>query len=78
MGIPMICKFWEGTTHVDIGGNVKFLNEDSEKEIKRNLEEIIYNPEVYENMCKNATKKEKNTFLYSYIAKKSIGEITND
>ena len=34
MGIPMVCKYWEGTTHVDCGGNVKFLYRDSVEEIK--------------------------------------------
>ena len=36
-GIPMVVKFWEGTTHVDLGGNCKFLYKDSVEEI----EEVI-------------------------------------
>lgn len=39
-GIPMLCKKWDGTTHVDIGGNVKFLTKDSVKEIQSNIEEL--------------------------------------
>lgn len=40
-GIPMIVKYWEGTTHVDLGGNVKFLKEDSVDEIKMSISILI-------------------------------------
>lgn len=72
MGIPMVCKYWKGTTHIDIGGNVKFLKEDSVEEIQNILEEIINNKETYISMKNNAMKDNKNKFLYSMIAKKSI------
>lgn len=72
MGKPMICKYWEGTTHINIGGNVMFLYEDSVDEVKNYLEKIINNKDIYENMVLNANKNDKNMFLYSNIAKKSI------
>ena len=72
-GIPMLVKYWEGTTHVDCGGNVEFLHEDSEKEIQKKIEEIIFTDKYTE--MKKAAEISKKQFLYSEIAKKSI-EIT--
>lgn len=71
MGIPMICKKWAGTTHVDMGGNVIFLENDSVEEIKNAIKEMIANYENY----KNAAKSGKQYFLYSDIAKRSIADI---
>lgn len=71
-GIPMIVKYWEGTTHVDLGGNVKFLKKDSAEEIKELIERLVENPFEYEKMKKVATEKGKITFSYSDIAKRSI------
>lgn len=70
-GIPMIVKYWDGTTHVDIGGNVKFLKEDSVSEIKDTIEEVI-KPDNYEKMKKVAIEKGMQYFAYSDIAMRSI------
>lgn len=72
-GIPMICKYWDGTVHVDIGGNVEFLEEDSKDLIKEKLLEITENPLKYEAMKKAANGHRKNEFLYRGIARRSIG-----
>ena len=72
-GIPMICKYWEGTTHVDVGGNVKFLYNDSVEEIKDMLVNITEHPEEYQKMY-DAAKKGKDTFSYRRIAKQAINE----
>lgn len=72
-GIPMVCKFWEGTTHVDFGDNVKYLYNDDESEIKRILEEIISNGDLYKHMHHKANSENRKAFLYSEIAKQSIG-----
>lgn len=69
-GVPMVVKHWVGTTHVDYGGNVKFLREDSAEEIKRTLEDILSHDE-YEKM-RAAAKKAAEHFRYSEIAKRSI------
>jgi hypothetical protein len=71
MGIPMICKKWAGTTHVDMNGNVIFLEHDSVEEIKNAITKMIANYEIY----KNAAKSGKQHFLYSDIAKRSIADI---
>ena len=72
-GIPIICKYWEGTDHINIDGNVLFINEDSEREIYYNLRKVIYNEKIYSNMKKSANRN-AHKFLYSNIAKKSIDE----
>ena len=72
-GIPMICKYWDGTTHVDIGGNVEFLMEDSVEAIKEKLTPLLEYPEKYEQMKKNAEKEGKEAFSYKVIARKSVG-----
>jgi glycosyltransferase involved in cell wall biosynthesis len=67
-GLPMIVKYWEGTTHIDCGGNVIFLNKDSVEVIKEKIEEAIKN---YSNMKKIAATSAEQ-FNYSKIAEKSI------
>lgn len=73
-GIPMVVKDWEGTHHVDLGGNVRFLTEDSEEEIRDVLEEIVGNPDAYAAMKKTAQEKGPKVFRYSRIAAESIEE----
>ena len=72
IGKPILCKNWDGTNHIDIGGNVEYLYNDSVKEIEEKLREIIYNDKKFKKMVKNANKIAKRQFLYSEIAKKSI------
>lgn len=72
-GIPMICKYWEGTTHIDIGGNVEFLMEDSEEEIRNKLLGVLDNPKKYQEMKKAASSDLRHRFSYRLIARKSVG-----
>lgn len=72
-GIPMICKYWEGTTHIDVGGNVRFLKKDSVEEIKENIEEIVTRPGSYKKMKLAAQEHGREAFSYKNIAKRSIG-----
>ena len=74
LGIPMIVKHWEGTTHIDVGGNVKFLRMDSVDEIKSYIECLLNEPGIYDGMKKAAIEKGMKEFLYSDIAKRSIEE----
>lgn len=74
-GIPMICKYWEGTTHVDIGGNVEFLMEDSVAVIREKILELLNHPEKYEQMKRSAESDGRNAFSYRLIARKSVGLI---
>lgn len=73
LGIPMIVKYWVGTTHVDLNGNCKFLFKDSIEEIIRVMESLLINNKYEYDKMKNIAKKNAlSTFLYSEIAKKSI------
>ena len=72
-GIPMMCKYWDGTTHIDIGGNVEFLTEDSTAEIKKKLLLILDEPGKYDEMKKVARSDLRHQFSYKIIARKSVG-----
>lgn len=72
-GIPMICKYWDGTTHIDIGGNVEFLMEDSVEEIKNKLLQVLDEPGKYDEMKKVAQSDLRHQFSYKIIARKSVG-----
>lgn len=72
-GIPMICKYWSGTTHIDIGGNVEFLMEDSVGEIKGKLQELLENPLKYKKMKEVAGSDRRYKFSYRVISRKAIG-----
>ncbi|WP_378950804.1 glycosyltransferase [Pelosinus sp. sgz500959] len=71
-GIPMIVKHWNGTTHVDLNGNVKFLYEDSVDEIYKILTAVIEDESKYINMKKIASAQGMKAFSYYEIARRSI------
>ena len=73
-GKPMICRSWPGTQHVDVGGNVVFLEKDDEEEILTYLERIINDQKKYETMKEIASSKARNSFSYRNIAWRSINE----
>ncbi len=70
-GIPMVCKYWDGTTHVDVGGNTKFLYDDTVEEIKKMIEKLI-NTEDYREMKEIAETKGKEVFSYELISRRCI------
>ena len=72
MGIPMIVKYWEGTTHVNVGGNCLFLYKDTTEEISEKIIEVIDNPDVYQKMKRIAEKEGIERFSYLKIARRSI------
>lgn len=74
MGIPLIVKYWEGTTHVDVGGNCEFIYEESFDAIYQILSNVIGDKNKYQTMKKVASSNSSQQFLYSSIAKKSIQE----
>lgn len=71
-GIPMVVKDWNGTHHIDLGGNVIFLKNDSVDEILYTIEDIVTKPEKYSYMKKIAVEKGMKKFSYLNIAKESI------
>jgi glycosyltransferase involved in cell wall biosynthesis len=73
IGVPIVAKYWKGTTHIDVGGNCKLLYEDSSNEIENIIKEIVNNKNTYENMLDVAKTKGVEEFLYSKIASRSLG-----
>ncbi|MGV2939587.1 glycosyltransferase family 4 protein [Mesobacillus sp. LC4] len=74
LGKPMIVKYWKGTTHVDLGGNVEFLYDDSIEEIGTKINNLVNDKLKFSNMQEVANKQGIEYFTYSKIAKKSISE----
>lgn len=71
-GIPMICKKWAGTCHVDIGGNVLFVDEDSVDTIKEKITLLLNNKDAYYRMQRIARENGMKYFSYNEIARRSI------
>lgn len=71
-GIPMLCKDWPGTHHVDVGGNVEFLCKDSVDLIQQKIEELVNDQKKYQNMKMIAQQKGAVVFSYKNIAMRSI------
>lgn len=74
MGKPIVVKYWEGTEHIDVGGNVEFLYENSYNEIKKIIEELYNNENKFKFMKEVAADKGMDRFSYYNISKKSIAE----
>lgn len=72
LGKPCVFKYIEGFTHIDLGGNCKFIYEDSVEEIISVINKIANNQRLYEHMKKVAINKGMQTFSYRAIAEKSI------
>ncbi len=72
LGKPMLCKAWDGTKHVDLGGNVIFLEKDSADEIYKVIKYLTEDEDAYQKMKTVAEREGMKTFSYSDIAKRSI------
>ncbi|WP_028234377.1 glycosyltransferase family 4 protein [Pseudobutyrivibrio sp. MD2005] len=72
IGKPMICKYWDGTTHVDLGGNVKFLYKDTVEELTEVINTVLGSEEVFKGMQEVAQSKGMEYFSYQQIARKSL------
>lgn len=72
LGKPMLCKAWDGTRHVDLGGNVIFLEKDSVEEIYGIIKSLTEDKDTYQTMKTVAEQEGKKVFSYSDIAKRSI------
>lgn len=71
-GIPMLVKDWPGTHHVDLGGNVHFLTQDSVGEIQAEIEHLVEYPQEYQEMKRIAQEKGTDVFSYRSIAQRAI------
>ncbi len=72
LGIPMIVKYWDGTTHVDLGGNCKFLYHDNIEEIYNILIKLIDNKKELSHMREIAESKGMKYFSYKDISARAI------
>lgn len=70
-GKPLLCKYWEGTTHIDLGGNADFIMEDSVDELISKISEIVDDKKKYELMNIVAANG-MNVFSHKKIAKRVI------
>lgn len=71
-GKPLLVKRWDGTTHVDYDGNVRFLTQDSAGEIYDSLMSIL-DRDAYQAMC-TAAADAREHFMYSKISQRSIAK----
>lgn len=71
-GIPALFKHYDGMSHVDVGGNCRFLYKDSHLEINVIINELMDNPDVYDKMRLIASTEGRKRFSYSEISKQSI------
>jgi 1,2-diacylglycerol 3-alpha-glucosyltransferase len=72
LGKPCVFRYMEGFTHIDLGGNCKFLYEDSCDEIVKVISRIVECNEDYKQMNDIAITKGMDVFSYKKIAQKSI------
>lgn len=79
MGIPMICKYWDGTTHIDSGGNVIFLYDDTVNEIVDVILAVLKDDKKkFVQMDRIAKSKGKDKFSYRKISQRALEYIKED
>ncbi len=71
-GVPLVVKDWPGTHHVDLGGNVVFLKDDSVEELKNVINKLVSDRSTYEIMKNIAVEKGMSVFSYKDIAKRAL------
>lgn len=72
LGKPCVFRYMEGFTHIDLGGNCKFLFQDSIDEHMKVIKEIFEDKHLFNLMNKIAQTKGIQEFSYKKIAQKSI------
>lgn len=77
VGLPGVFKRWEGIQHIDLGGNVLFLDTISVEEIEKIILKVYNDIELYEKMKRVSENLGFSTFSYYEIAQKAIGEGIN-
>ena len=71
IGIPIICKQWEGMDHVNINGNCLFVKGEDVEELKYVINSIKDTAKL--DKLKSLAIEASSEFLYSNISKKAIG-----
>lgn len=70
-GIPMIVRRWHGFEHLDLEGNLLYLEDDTIEELVNKMN-MVFEPGQYQSMLEVAENKGMETFSYKELAKKSI------
>ncbi len=73
-GLPLLVKEWDGIKHIDLGGNVKFISDNSPVSVKKALMDIVETPKSIVRMKEIAESKGMKFFSYTQIARRSIQE----
>lgn len=72
LGLPGVFKKWDGIQHLDVGGNVLFLDDVNIESIKIMIITIYNDKSLFEKMKKVAIEKGISYFSYYEIAKRAI------
>ncbi len=72
LGIPCVFRKMPGFTHVDLNGNCVLLDEINFSSMKKCVENLCKNKELYAAMKRVSLEKGMNEFSYKKIAEKSI------
>ena len=72
VGLPVVLKRWDEMTHMDINGNCVFVEGEDVEELQQVINRML-NEEYYRQQ-KNKSEIAATSFLYSDIAKKTIGQ----
>ena len=73
VGLPCVFKRIEGITHLDIGGNCRFIEDVSVSGILKELQTLFSSQKVLSGMKNAASNVKHEQFYYSNIAKQAIG-----
>jgi possible group 1 glycosyl transferase len=74
-GLPLICRYWPGGDYLDCGGNISFIQDDSETDIFNAIKEIIETTGTLDKMSHISKKYGKERFSYINIAQKVIDDL---
>lgn len=67
----MIVRRWKGFEHLDLNGNLLYLEEGTEEEIENAIQKVL-DKDVYNRMMKIAQEEGMKKFSYKALALKSI------
>lgn len=70
---PLFVKLWPGTSHIDLGGNCKVIEDNRVETYQNMILSILNNPDIYERMLTAAQSEDHKRFYYSNIAPRSLG-----
>lgn len=67
-GLPLICKYWEGSEYLNVAHNVLFVQKDTVDELQKQIQYLISNPQILEKMKHVVEMEAREYFNYDRIA----------